>query len=811
MADEAFDLEEAIGRLEQEFRLRDVHRSGNIPRSEFAFALVRNGGMLDQIDALAQQFASQTQPGAVNYVGFMRHMKELAKLTAKEDETNLLPSPPPAVDSRPRVVAVPQTIDVVPSVNEIRDFAPSPEFFERVSGVAAEVARRSASPPQPPMSELTPSPQPAPLRLPAPQPVAQLRPQAQAPATLPYEAPQEISAVRHVDAVNLSRSSSFGNEAGKSVSLRTVFAVVDEDGDGRASSEDIGIVFALHGIGTSQEQIDALFDAFDEPTVNYTNFCTLVSRLPPDTIARVRRASNWSSAPTTMHHTTPHHRGTDEAIRRPLDLTSPSSSSPVALTGTAPKGQRHMPVIQSEPLAPVEHVQKSRAEAIDKRLRFERPTQSSHAKRQAAANPPPASNFLLREPASASKARVTAPSPAGKKQPAASTQRPASSAPDVHKISLVAKLPLADVQHHAESLLQAASGREAGGRSTRYPEQQQQLQQQQEEQHQQLQQEHQQHRAAQVAQAQSQAPPPLHGSAHSPAYTIASQTAAKFNGNASQLLHLCTNMDRFQSGELEIPRMQIALRAVAPSLSSSEVALLCEMSLSSSRMSTCNYVKLAGDLIIAEAELRENSGSPRAAQASSPPQRQPPPSQHPPQRCPQPATGPALGARPTNHVVGGKAATSHRDDLRSRSRSQSNSSAVDEASMSLEERVRRGREKMRLLIKQELLAAAQDDMNVILEYFAQIDPSQSGYADEKAFRRTVVDLFKAGGRQLSSWVMDRCVKTSRLPFEPSHATLAEMSEVERNARNTAKRCPAKLQSSMCDYRFLLADLGLVEY
>ena len=145
------------------------------------------------------------------------------------------------------------------------------------------------------------------------------------------------------------------------------------------------------------------------------------------------------------------------------------------------------------------------------------------------------------------------------------------------------------------------------------------------------------------------------------------------------------------------------------------------------------------------------------------------------------------------------------------SRSRSRSHSID-AEVSLEERVRRGREKMRRMIKQELLVASLNDPHRLLEFFFRVDPSQSGYADEKAFRRTVVDIFTHGDRQLSPWVMERCVKTSRLPFEPFHATSqVEMSPAEASARQSAFRCPPKLQSTLCDYRYLLADLGFAEY
>jgi Ca2+-binding EF-hand superfamily protein len=769
-ADGGFDLDAAIGQLEQEFRLRDTQRSGIIPRSEFSFALVRNGGMLDQIDALAQQFSSPSVPGGVNYIAFMQHMRSLASAPPQDD---LLPSPPPAVDSRPRFaeVASPPAAPSVPSQLGLRDFVPSPEFFERVSGVAAEVSRRSASPPQQaplfsfPLEQAKGAAQvnvsQLPVRLPAAAqyPTDPMVNQRQPP---PQPVQQRTPATHHADPVNVSRSGSSAGEGqtGKT-SLRVVFGVVDEDGDDVVSSDDIGIAFALHGVRTPQEQIDALFDAFETPAINYTDFCTLVSRLPPDAIQRIRSATTWGNhAPRTPQPA--------EAQRRPIEGTpqhgppNPPPASPGA------PGAVQAPLSKAA-LSPGEWRGPPR-QASSAKLRFELPTQSSHAKRlDTVTSNSSKPSATVREPnraiSPAARKAGGAPScasrlPTGKPQPA------------VHKVSLVQPAPAPapkaltqpDGASHAEQLFQSATSPPAALRT-----------------------------AAPVPCPPQDEP------------AVPRETVRKFGGNASHLLSLCTNMDKRQSGVLEVARLQIALRAVAPSLSSSEVAALCEMSLASETSAACDYVKLAGDLIIAEAELR-NCSSPQQCRQPSP------------QRAEMGVE--ALSSRPMNvaplhaekaPVFVSAASKAQRDDsTRSSSRSRSQMSA-DDAELSLEERVRRGREKMRLLIRQELLAAVQNDDHLLLEYFARVDPSQSGYADEKAFRRTLVDMFKAGQRLLSPWVMDRCVKTSRTPFEPSHSSVAEMSAAEVSARNTARRCPAKLQSTMCDYRFLLADLGFVDY
>lgn len=76
------DLEQPLVDLEREFQRRDPFGAGVVSRSEFTFVLVRNGGMLTQIDALADTFSSSKEvigvDSTVNYARFIDHMKSLA-------------------------------------------------------------------------------------------------------------------------------------------------------------------------------------------------------------------------------------------------------------------------------------------------------------------------------------------------------------------------------------------------------------------------------------------------------------------------------------------------------------------------------------------------------------------------------------------------------------------------------------------------------------------------------------------------------------------------------------------------------------
>ncbi|CUG94315.1 Hypothetical protein, putative [Bodo saltans] len=112
--------------LEQEFRRRDPYGSGVVSRSEFTFVLVRHGGMLTQIDALADNFAcgDASLLGAHSTVDYRRFIEHMRSLVA-----------PVEVLSPTRVIDLP--------LNSSNEIARSSEIVRDVINMDATVVQES--------------------------------------------------------------------------------------------------------------------------------------------------------------------------------------------------------------------------------------------------------------------------------------------------------------------------------------------------------------------------------------------------------------------------------------------------------------------------------------------------------------------------------------------------------------------------------------------------------------------------------------------------------------------------------------------
>jgi hypothetical protein len=125
--------------------------------------------------------------------------------------------------------------------------------------------------------------------------------------------------------------------------------------------------------------------------------------------------------------------------------------------------------------------------------------------------------------------------------------------------------------------------------------------------------------------------------------------------------------------------------------------------------------------------------------------------------------------------------------------------------VSLEEKVRLGREKMKAILQKEF--AEVGGAHRLMEYFTMADPGRGGYVDEATFRRILCTIFQRARREAPAWAIDRCVKMARAPFEDAAVRISVM-ERERAARSAARKLPPQRQRDCCDYRFFIDELGL---
>jgi hypothetical protein len=127
-------------------------------------------------------------------------------------------------------------------------------------------------------------------------------------------------------------------------------------------------------------------------------------------------------------------------------------------------------------------------------------------------------------------------------------------------------------------------------------------------------------------------------------------------------------------------------------------------------------------------------------------------------------------------------------------------------SLSLEERVRVGQERIQRLLKHELLDCCSYDGQLLIDALLRNSVS-SWYVDEKQLRSNVLTLFQVAAKPLPSWVADRAIKIARIPFEMENITREPNHTVIRDAIEISST--NSFNASLCDVRYLLAQLRVV--
>ncbi|RNF26219.1 calmodulin [Trypanosoma conorhini] len=333
-----------------------------------------------------------------------------------------------------------------------------------------------------------------------------------------------------------------------------------------------------------------------------------------------------------------------------------------------------------------------------------------------------------------------------------------------------------------------------------------------------------------VAHAQSHNPPmpgipprpPVHTSAveahasdadKAGALKLPQEISVKLYGKCSHLLSLCTNYDRLHDGYVSARELGRALYAVAPNLTEGEINDLVRVGIASGGDgSRCHYTSLVGALVVQESYVgfRDEAASDEEAPTKT--------------VGAEGEVSPALPASEPRMKAAAPPATSHRV-------------MGDAEEDTLEQRVRKGRLKMRRLLREELLSACDGDYHQLREAFFAHDDIHTGFLEEKVLRKCLVELFRAAQRVLPPWVMDRCVRLCRTPFEREMAATAAdddndatddsraprrrklfaaaaavvpppESPEEAAARRRVHGIPKLLWSVLCDYRYLLEELRL---
>ncbi|RNF10158.1 calmodulin [Trypanosoma rangeli] len=294
------------------------------------------------------------------------------------------------------------------------------------------------------------------------------------------------------------------------------------------------------------------------------------------------------------------------------------------------------------------------------------------------------------------------------------------------------------------------------------------------------------------------------------------EISVKLYGRCSQLLSLCTNYDRLHDGYVSPKELGRALYTVAPNLTEGEINALVRVGIANGGDGArCHYTSLVGTLVVQESYVGLRDGA--ASDDETPTKAKTKVSPKGPCRAvaalpaSEPLMNPATPRVTSRHVV------------------------ENTEEVTLEERVRKGRLKMRRLLREELLGACDGDYHRLREAFFAYDDIRTGFLEEKVLRKCLVELFRTAQRVIPSWVMDRCIRMCRTPFEREmSATTHDDSDANdgmsvpkgrktvaaavmvpppESPEEAAARCrvhgiPKLLWSVLCDYRYMLEELRL---
>ncbi|KEG13652.1 calmodulin [Trypanosoma grayi] len=279
---------------------------------------------------------------------------------------------------------------------------------------------------------------------------------------------------------------------------------------------------------------------------------------------------------------------------------------------------------------------------------------------------------------------------------------------------------------------------------------------------------------------------------------ISRQISAKLYGKCSQLLSLCSNYDRAHDGFVSPKDLGRALYAVAPDLTESEIGELVRAGLAmGDNRSCCHYVSLVGDLVVQESYVHLHEETPDDNDDNNNDVNDVYSAGNVSPESPRPTIAPVPVPM-----------------------SSSRSAAVPVEQSTLEDRVRKGRLKMNRLLREELLNGCNGDYHHLRNAFFAHDDIRTGYVEERVLRECLAKLFRGAQRPIPTWVVDRCVRLCRSPFEREMIAAAAAadgggavappaeSHEEEAARRRVHGIPQVLHGVLCDYRYLLEELRL---
>ncbi|AIN98961.1 hypothetical protein LPMP_250990 [Leishmania panamensis] len=311
-----------------------------------------------------------------------------------------------------------------------------------------------------------------------------------------------------------------------------------------------------------------------------------------------------------------------------------------------------------------------------------------------------------------------------------------------------------------------------------------------------------------------------------PSSTLAPRLLEALQSASLALLRRCTQLDSRRTGRIAPSTWLRVLREACPTLTDAERLRAQEWIRARGQGSASgdDYAAVVEDILTEAnlAPLSPASGTKRSAvwrgdstAATSSPHTDATRTHSRPQeqgtagtRSPVPPTSAVKGASTASSL----SATKPLATVRRRPRGRASASASPDTSA----RAQRTDADAKRLLAHELMTACGGDTEALVEYFRAFDVADTGLLDERVWRASLEELFRrTEGKEAPAWVVGGCVRLSRMPLEITAATPSQQrgtplpaSPVLSAARARVSRVPPAMRHRLCDYRYVLEELGV---
>eukprot|EP00759_Apiculatamorpha_spiralis_P039983 PhF_6_TR38683/c0_g1_i3/m.57870 len=241
----------------------------------------------------------------------------------------------------------------------------------------------------------------------------------------------------------------------------------------------------------------------------------------------------------------------------------------------------------------------------------------------------------------------------------------------------------------------------------------------------------------------------------------------QLRGRTGNILALCTNIDRCHSGKITLEQLRSIVSTVDTTLTPFDIELLTQKYAHVDVMQGIDFIEFVGGIILQD--------TPPYIPASFKQQQQQQQQFLPPEN-------------------------NNKEEI------------LHETMDPMErDRIESLRSTMRRMLAEEFAAVLNGQpYETLLTPFVKMDLARCGYISQANLRRGIVRLFReANNRPVPKWLLERCCKIAKLPFQPMEAS---SSPIENAAHKAATAIKVEYpKEDLVDYRFLFVYLQLLPH